>query len=136
MFINGSYHYFTFFTANTGLECDNPFSKISGPHACQVKPNSKPWIISLHIKDKYMTSFACGGTLIGSKVVLTAAHCVCQCKIKGIFGNCLRMEVSPHCNRWKQMYVVAGDHNIEKYDKGEQKNIINGAKVHAKWDGN
>ena len=121
---------------NTGLKCDDPFAKISGPHACQVKPNSKPWIISLYIiqKRNNMTRFTCGGTLIGSKVALTAAHCVCKCKIRRGY-HCQQFEVSPNCNQWQQMYVIAGDHDKTKYDEGEQKNIISRGKVHVKWDG-
>ena len=138
MFIDGSYHCLTFSTDNTGLECDDTFAKISGPHACQVKPNSKPWIISLYKVlergGRNMTFFMCGGTLLGSKLVLTAAHCICQCKIRE-GRNCVQQEVSPNCNSWKKVYVIAGDHDTQKYDEGEQKNIIKEAKVHDRWDG-
>ena len=77
----------------------------------------------------------CGGTIIGSKVVLTAAHCICQC-VASIGGECVQFAREPNCNRWRKTYVIAGDHDNLEYDEGEQKLGIHVAIVHANWTGN
>ena len=65
-------------------------SRIGGPNACEVKPNSKPWIVRFD-KD-------CGGTLIAKNVVLTAKHCV------PVMGN----------------IAYLGDHSKEQFDVGQR----------------
>lgn len=42
----------------------------------EVKRGDWPWLVAIYQRDKFGTSFACGGNLISKKVVLTAAHCM------------------------------------------------------------
>ena len=79
--------------------------RIGGPDACEVKPNSKPWIVRLIYDRKRMEEGGCGGTLVGRRIVLTAAHCVWD------FENGTIESVAG---------VVVGDHSQRKIDKGEK----------------
>ena len=80
-------------------------ARIGGPNACEVKPNSKPWIVRLIPDRKHMEISGCGGTLVSRRMVLTAAHCVWD------FENGTIEIVAG---------VVVGDHNQLKLDKGER----------------
>ena len=92
-----------------GLECnvDDTKSKKSeseiesrireSEDSCQVKAHSKPWVVRLNIADTVL----CGGTLIGTKAVITAAHCVCT-------GNLLHGNLT--CTQWKNTTLIIGDH--------------------------
>ena len=82
-------------------------ARLGGPDACQVKPNSKPWIVSL--------GGCCGGTLIAKNVVLTAAHCIFKCKFKN---------------------VTLGEHDLKKIEDGEQIIPVKSKKKHKWWNTN
>ncbi len=76
-----------------GLQCverrPEISNRVSGPGACEVKPHSKPWIVNLLI--------GCGGTLIGRKYVITAAHCMIRCSSRTlkciVKGACRKNEI-------------------------------------------
>ena len=80
-------------------------ARIGGPNACEVKPNSKPWIVRLIPDKKNIKRGHCGGTLISRRMVLTAAHCVWNSMNKTILNLA---------------GVVVGDHSRLKIDKGEK----------------
>ena len=108
-----------------GFQCVEAYSKISGPNACQVKAHSKPWIVSLRRKRSIWPNFQwCAGTIIGSKLVLTAAHCICY-----------PWEISPNCSYWKNTTVIAGDYSKEEIDEGEQQIDVKYGDVHKKYMG-
>ena len=65
----------------------------------EAVPNSWPWIVSLRVRDHF-----CGGTLIDTRHVLTAAHC-----LSGSYPNSLR--------------VIAGLHQRLNTNTGRTQNI-------------
>ena len=92
-----------------------------------MKPHSKPWIVQLQKDDK----LHCAGTLIRSELVITAAQCLCQCKTFESESRCKNFEVSPNCNVWKQIAVIAGDYDIAHLDKSEQLTLV---KLDTIWE--
>ena len=85
--------------------------------SCQVKAHSKPWIVRIIVADSSM----CGGTLIGKKTVVTAAHCV-----------------SPRFTNVTK--VIIGDHHRTDTDcegiENEQCRNVTFIDVHKDWTGN
>ena len=116
------------------MDCIDDYRKIAGPDSCQVKPHSKPWMVNLV---KWITVHHCGGVLIGTRIVLTASHCLCP--YPGAIG--------PECTKWKYMIVILGDHDLETHSmatKGplgsrnslEQQEIkIEYGETSPKWNG-
>ena len=87
--------------------------RIGGPNACEVRPNSKPWMVRLIRKG--LNHSHCGGTLISRRIVLTAAHCVC------IGDPRLTKCVTVHANGKTTVDgVMVGDHSQSEVDKGEK----------------
>ena len=96
--------------------------------SCQVKAHSKPWVVRLNIADKYL----CGGTLIGTKTVVTAAHCICEGSLS---------DGDLNCTQWKNTTLIIGDHERTTTDcsdnmENEQCFGIEYVKVHKNWTGN
>uniref|UniRef100_H3A1X5 Peptidase S1 domain-containing protein n=1 Tax=Latimeria chalumnae TaxID=7897 RepID=H3A1X5_LATCH len=81
----------------------------------EARPNSWPWQISLQMYTGSYYGHVCGGTLIGTNWVMTAAHC--------IFGG-------------RYYRIVAGEHDLSKIDAGEQAISVNGYFIHPSWNGN
>ena len=73
--------------------------KIAGPDSCQVKPHSKPWMANMNL---VVIGHYCGGALIGPRLVLTAAHCICW---PGQMGR--------NCTTWHKLTVILGDHDLK-----------------------
>lgn len=77
----------------------------------EAKSGQWPWMASLRWKGKHI----CSGTLIGSKWLLTAAHCL---------EYLLASEVE----------VVLGSRSVNRYVKGELRLTINKTFIHEKFD--
>ena len=99
------------------LQCDKNITneslgkRVGGPDACQVKANSKPWMVS------FLPYLNCSGTLITKRVVLTAAHCVTEFHIRG------------------DVHVMVGEHDTKKKESGDQFIRVKSAKKHENFIG-
>ncbi|XP_039983482.1 chymotrypsin-like elastase family member 1 [Xiphias gladius] len=106
-----------------GLICaEAPFNhnvhnqRVIGGH--DAKPNTWKWQVSLQFDSYNDGSYyhMCGGTIVDSFFVMTAAHCI------------LSMDASLY-------RVVVGDYNLYEYDGSEQFIHVERITVHPKWNG-
>uniref|UniRef100_A0A3B4XSG4 Chymotrypsin-like elastase family member 2A n=1 Tax=Seriola lalandi dorsalis TaxID=1841481 RepID=A0A3B4XSG4_SERLL len=102
-----------------GLICaEAPFNhnvhneRVIGGH--DAKPNTWRWQISLQMDSYNDGSYyhLCGGTLIDSFFIMTAAHCILS-----------------------QYRVVVGEYNLYEYDGSEQFIRVEKIDVHPQWTG-
>ena len=91
---------------------DESVFRSGGPDVKEVTKNSMPWLVFLPLfglsDSDVVISSICGGTLIGKRHVLSAAHC------------------PPHD------FVIVGEHSISK-DDGEQIKRVARFEDHPKW---
>ncbi|KAK7803559.1 hypothetical protein U0070_023787, partial [Myodes glareolus] len=87
----------------------NLFSRIVG--GSQVEKGSFPWQVSLKQKQKHV----CGGTIISSRWVITAAHCMANRNIA------------------LTLNVTAGEHDLSKVEPGEQTLAIETIIIHPQF---
>ncbi|XP_032751786.1 ovochymase-2 [Rattus rattus] len=85
------------------------FSRIVG--GSQVKKGSYPWQVSLKQKQKHI----CGGTIISSQWVITAAHCMANRNIA------------------LTLNVTAGEHDLSQAEPGEQTLAIETIIIHPQF---
>ncbi|XP_028921795.2 chymotrypsin-C [Ornithorhynchus anatinus] len=78
-----------------------------------AKPHSWPWQISLQYSKNDAWGHTCGGTLIASNYVLTAAHCISNAKT---------------------YRVVLGKSNLKEEETGSQVVAVEKIFVHEKWN--
>ena len=120
------------------MDCIDDYRKIAGPDSCQVKPHSKPWMANLVRPDLV---HMCGGVLIGTRLVLTASHCM-----ESLVKLCKGLSEG-NCRHWKKVLVILGDHDSKTHSmatKGqlgtrnsleEQEIEITYGETDPKWNG-
>ena len=76
-------------------------TKATGPNACEIVPHSHPWMVNLA---------NCGGVLVSSRLVLSAAHCFF------LSGECTNYPTRLFGNRT----AIFGDHDTSIKEDGEK----------------
>ncbi|TNN78666.1 Elastase-1 [Liparis tanakae] len=90
---------------------EDSFERVVGGEV--AKPNSWPWQISLQYTSGSSYRHTCGGTLIKSRWVMTAAHCVDSSRT------------------WR---VVLGEHDLYGNSVSEQIMTVGRVHIHPRWD--
>jgi len=90
---------------------------INGPDA---RKNAFPWLVSILSSTGLQGSQLCGGTLLNSRVVLSAAHCT-------FYESGSR--IPP-----QMIKVTLGDHNIRRHEYGEQKAGVSDYRSHPRYN--
>ena len=101
---------FTYYHLSLPLDCGTNLGRIVG--GSEVTPYSVPWQVALHLHENGGGFPTCGGTLIGPRHVLTAAHCVNEGQI--------------------DFDVVVGEHTISDSSDGTTHKVCD-IKVHPDY---
>ncbi|KAJ7999397.1 hypothetical protein DPEC_G00193980 [Dallia pectoralis] len=80
----------------------------------EARPHSWPWQVSLQVQSRRAFFHKCGGSLIKTGWVMTAAHCV---------------------DRPRTRRVVLGAHNLLSNEETQQIVSVSRAIIHPQWDG-
>ncbi|XP_072307000.1 chymotrypsin-like elastase family member 1 isoform X2 [Eucyclogobius newberryi] len=104
------------------VHAETPFNhrvhndRVIGGH--DAKPNDWKWQVSLQMDSHNDGSFyhICGGSLIDSFHVMTAAHCILS-------------------SNAQQYRTVVGEYNLDQYDGSEQFQSVERIFVHPYWNG-
>jgi len=92
---------------------------------CEVEPNTLPWQV-------YMAGLDCGGTILGSKYVMTAAHCFVKCADKCDL-KCICGKKCPEISL-DSVRVVVGLHAYKdaRMGEGTERHEISKLHIHPK----
>lgn len=85
------------------------FSRIVG--GTEATPHSYPWQTSLLLKQSSTWKHFCGGSIIGRRLVSTAAHCV------SVILNIIRIDEFPN-NSGGQTFGTRGHFNFDQQAEG------------------
>jgi len=95
------------------------FTRIIG--GTEAKPHTWPWLVHLNIDLRNGFGAGCGASLLRVKegveqsdILLTAAHCVTEEK---------SMATNPRGFAGDQVTAIAGEHDVNRYDAGEQSQV-------------
>ncbi|MBN3319291.1 GRAK protein, partial [Atractosteus spatula] len=95
----------------------------------EVKAHSSPWMVSIQESENHV----CGGTLIKSQWVLTAAHCESNMEVKMLTGQgAPSSRLSRYCNG--KITALLGAHSLSKKEKYKQRLEIEKCFKHPDFD--
>lgn len=80
-----------------------------------------PWHASLYQVQGIVSSYICGGTLISTRHILTAAHCVTKPQSSILIPK-------------NSLVVYLGLHNLHKFDSNVQHRLIDEIFVHPRFN--
>jgi len=92
-------------------------NRIANPNGPDARKNAYPWLVSIGVSIGRL----CGGTLLNSRVVLSAAHCTYYCRYCP--------PIPPH-----KMTVYLGDHDTLRHEYGEQEAGVSSYKNHPYYE--
>jgi len=92
-------------------------NRIVNPNGPDARKNAFPWLVSIGVSIGRL----CGGTLLNSKVVLSAAHCTFYTR----YGPAIPPQ---------KMTVYLGDHDTSRHEYGEQEASVSSYKNHPRYD--
>ncbi|KAL5273821.1 hypothetical protein ACFFRR_000526 [Megaselia abdita] len=85
-----------------------------------IEKGSWPWLVAFYLNDPKSLSFKCGGNLISSRTVLTAAHCL---KVGGIEYKA------------EHLLIVSGRHNLLDWSEPTSKTSrVESVIIHPDYD--
>ncbi|KAL7735635.1 hypothetical protein ACLKA6_002523 [Drosophila palustris] len=75
------------------------FTRVKVINGYEVKLGSRPWMALLLLRSNTEEEFACGGTLISERFILTAAHCVSRYQLVSIRLGEHKISTESDCRR-------------------------------------
>ncbi|XP_060654202.1 serine protease grass-like [Drosophila nasuta] len=105
------------------------FSRLKIVNGHEVRLGSRPWMALLLLSNGREQEYACGGTLINERFVLTAAHCVSRFQLVSVRLGEHQLSTEPDCRnigRKEKCAPPVEDIEVEKIFKHENYVRLNG----------